>query len=1536
MQVAQSQNVLAGPLGLIPMCIHLGGRVSQESATASGFYIDLPLNRQSGLWRFGLPTGAGDPNLNSWVTSAFISSGMEHGVLEQLQGVSAVSTVNCLYQANTNGQKLILATLNNYSTVSGLLAAETKNKYNTKDKSDILANLTANITMLMSSGTNKLGFWGGYGYAKGSNDASGNLRSFVMGISGGQSGGSVDTPMLISSDFILGNFTTDPLYLYTPPVTQMPVLSRDPVRMIDGAFTVDSTDLSNGQGEPRGLAFSRHYDSNRRTDNSAGMAPGWTHNYIIQASERSDPAAGLGKSTPQAMAAFATGMRAAYEMFSGAPSQQYPQSLRWAATALAAKWAVDQLKSNAVSIALGSQTIQFNKQPDGTFTPPAGLSMTLTKPNGYALQQRHGNTFNFSPTNSKVASIVDLYGKTANFTYAGTNLHTVQDCWTRSLTFGYASGKLTSVTDGTRTVGFGYTNYSTTNYDLASVTDADASTWKFGYGTNHLLTTTKDATGRVMVQNFYDTNGGVTNQWSQGDSAKPTRFYISGQANVQMDPQGGRTTYYFDEKSRLTAVTDPLGNTSQTYYDGQDHVIERVSPMGEVSQFVYDGRNNLTQTVDPLTNTTTFIYDGNDDLQTVTNPRGKVTSYTYNAYHQVQTATAPNANNDPSKPVVTSFVYDPATGNLLTKTDPDSKKFTYSYDGWGMLSSILYPNNDHESFNNDIRGFVTNHLDGNNVLTVLTYNNRGGVLSKTVKRASGDVVTRVVYDANGNAQTSIDANTNSTSFTYSATGKLLTTTLPATPAGTAGLTNQYDSRDWLQFAINPLNNKSVYQYDSAGRLTNAADPLQHAVTSGYDDDGRATWVQSPLASSAQITQFGYNARGEPICATNPASKVVGRLYDANGNLLVVTNERSKVFAMSYYDDNRLSTSKTPLLKATTITYNKRGLVETLKDPLNRLTTTLYDDRGRLQTKTDPVGGSTYTYDKNNNLLTHAENGRQIVRKYDELNRLTNCVDEAGNNVGAEYDNNGNLTRLIYPGATAWVKYRYDSLNHLTNMVDWLGHTVNYQYDIAGRLTNMARHNQTSRRLAYDAANRLTNIAEIGPGAAVIASWAITPDEAGRTRSVTVTPTAVNRMEQSRSMTFDDDNRLSKFRDLRVSYDDAGNLTKGPLTLLGGLVNFAYDTRNRLTCTGPQGVIAGVGYSYDCEGRRVSVTNGASVATFVPNPFSALAQPLTRTANSATTYYIYAPGIGLVYQIDSAGAYKAYHFDLRGSTAAITDGSGNVTDRVEYSPYGGITWRNGATDTPFLFNGRFGVITDANGLLFMRARYYSPLLCRFLNADPLGMAGGLNWYAYANGNPIDEADPFGLCSSSAGMNSQNNSVPNLTMTALPNDIGPQFGPYYNPKLPTTVQVNYPTEDANMRDLNAALTVGKMALDVGVIVATTMATDGLGDFLLGAKWTEEGIIYLRTDAAGAEYVGQAENAARYAARQAEHQANNPTARFTYQELERVPANTRRSLNVAEEDWIRAGGGPRSTGGSLQNARHQMNDLDYRKAGGTITYP
>ena len=134
----------------------------------------------------------------------------------------------------------------------------------------------------------------------------------------------------------------------------------------------------------------------------------------------------------------------------------------------------------------------------------------------------------------------------------------------------------------------------------------------------------------------------------------------------------------------------------------------------------------------------------------------------------------------------------------------------------------------------------------------------------------------------------------------------------------------------------------------------------------------------------------------------------------------------------------------------------------------------------------------------------------------------------------------------------------------------------------------------------------------------------------------------------------------------------------------------------------------------------------------------------RIKNGVTNYYIY--GAGLMYQItETATATNTltYHYDYRGSTIALSNDRGLVTDRIEYSAYGLTTYHVGMTDTPFLFNGRYGVQTDANGLLYMRARYYNPYLCRFINPDPTGFSGGLNFYTYANGNPVSYLDPFGL-------------------------------------------------------------------------------------------------------------------------------------------------------------------------------------------------
>ncbi len=165
--------------------------------------------------------------------------------------------------------------------------------------------------------------------------------------------------------------------------------------------------------------------------------------------------------------------------------------------------------------------------------------------------------------------------------------------------------------------------------------------------------------------------------------------------------------------------------------------------------------------------------------------------------------------------------------------------------------------------------------------------------------------------------------------------------------------------------------------------------------------------------------------------------------------------------------------------------------------------------------------------------------------------------------------------------------------------------------------------------------------------------------------------------------------------------------------------------------------------------------------------------------TATTYYVY--GLGLLGQeeADAQGnaVYRQYHFDARGSTVLLTDGSGAVTDAFSYGPYGEDFGRTGSTDTPFRFHGRFGVQTDPNGLLSMRARAYHPLLRRFLTRDALlgsfspGVA--LSRYAFANGNPVSLVDPFGLCADGGFLAKLNRGLFDLVSALNPFNAGNAF-------------------------------------------------------------------------------------------------------------------------------------------------------------------
>jgi RHS repeat-associated protein len=62
-----------------------------------------------------------------------------------------------------------------------------------------------------------------------------------------------------------------------------------------------------------------------------------------------------------------------------------------------------------------------------------------------------------------------------------------------------------------------------------------------------------------------------------------------------------------------------------------------------------------------------------------------------------------------------------------------------------------------------------------------------------------------------------------------------------------------------------------------------------------------------------------------------------------------------------------------------------------------------------------------------------------------------------------------------------------------------------------------------------------------------------------------------------------------------------------------------------------------------------------------------------------------------------------------------------------------------TGGPFAYTGAEFNSTDE--LLYLRNRYYSPASQRFISEDPIGLGGGINAYAYVDGNPISAVDPL---------------------------------------------------------------------------------------------------------------------------------------------------------------------------------------------------
>jgi RHS repeat-associated protein len=1456
LQTELSDDLLAQQSGQLEQNHYRLGRMGQE--TGRGYYVDVYMELTGVFPATGIGTADFINDNQFFDVSTYLASAMEHGVIEQLQSsnIVAASTVKMIEIASTNSQPIYMANSANWSSVSGSLVG-----YNSS-VTNALSSAIANgaILLLPQNGANQVngaGSWSGDAYVQLVSNSSG--RSMGMIIGGGYNGGyDSDPTATVNPGYVQQADQSQSTYVVPTSAFLSSSTAGDPINMADGTFQVDNVDLSLGQAAPRGISLERYYSTEFRNYNFAGMASGWLHNYYFKASLVSAPQPSLGTTTPQQMAPMLVATCAALNFYNNLS----PTPKNWTVTALISKWAIDQIINNAVSVCMGKDTVQFIKQPDGSYTPPAGCSMTLAKNgSGYNLQQRHGNLFQFG-ANSSLTNIVDQYGRAMKFTYNASNqVSTITDWTNRSLTFNYTSGQLLSINDNSspsRTVHYGYSGTNSAQADLTSFTDAEGKTSTYAYDTNHEIVATFDALTHMVSSNMYDGFGHVVVQFSQGDATKLWQIFASGFQTTVIDPAGGQQQYVYDDLSRQISFQDALGHVSQTFYDGQDQVVMSVSPLNETNQAIFDANHNVLYSVDPLGFTNQFVYDGNNNLIRSIDPRGNPSTFGYNAQFSLTGST--NGAGD-----FVNYAFN-SDGTLHTRTD-SSGTTTYGFDTYGQVNSITYPGSlGSESFVSSSLGDVTTHTDANGNVTAFSYNNRRQLTNAV---APTNLTVKVSFDAVGNVAATTDARGNVTSNTWSATRHLLATILPATPQGVPVVTNAYDSRDWPTKTVDPLLNPTLYTNDLAGRMISVTDPVLRTTTFGFDADGRKL---AAVNAAQETNSQTWDARGSLLKFTDGAGHFSTRAYDAAGNQINLTNRNGKLWQFKFDTANRLTNSITPLGHSSSVTFNHQGLPATVKDAAGQTTSLYYDAKGRLTNRTDNVATTLYSFDANDNPKSVVENGLTNSWTYDAYNRVSTYRDVYGNLIQYHFDASGNLTNLVYPGGRN-VYYAFDSLNRMTNVTDWSGRKTSIGYDLNSHVTSIVRPNGSYRTIAYDATGQATNILEQMANSLPIAWFRFNWTNSGNLGWEFGAPLPHTNAPPTRTMTYDIDNRLYSVDENTVSVDTNGNLTSGPLTN-DTFATYAFDARNRLLNVG------GVTNAYDAMNNRIGQTFGTNSSIFVVNPNAALPQVLMRIKNGITNYYIY--GAGLLYQITETAAATntlTYHFDYRGSTIALSADSGLVTDRIEYSAYGLMTYRAGTSDTPFLFNGRYGVMTDPNSLLYMRARYYNPFLCRFINADPSGFSGGLNFYAFANGNPVSLLDPFGMGALGEGLvmsswvDTSQNSVPNASVT-LPGSIysdcptiSPSYsGPYLsqgNPNAqPYIASVSAdPASYSAFSDIAGSQLTPEQAAMYAAPISMFLPLPGLGA-ADGTMATQEGLINISQHLAqGVDYGIEPANIAMY---------------------------------------------------------------------------
>jgi len=793
---------------------------------------------------------------------------------------------------------------------------------------------------------------------------------------------------------------------------------------------------------------------------------------------------------------------------------------------------------------------------------------------------------------------------------------------------------------------------------------------------------------------------------SSGTLKEEMRFFYDGATAYTTAPTDGNLTrqddwldtasafltseFEYDSYGNRTAEEDPLGHRTEFYFDTAYHLF-----MVETRDALYatDNRHKTTATWDVVCQLPDKEYDLNV----------QETDHTYDNLCRETRVDLPGGNF-----IITSFnnIGTPTTQYVETQTPPA--------DGSGNLWTRIYFDGLGRTYQTLAKGPASNQ----NIRVDYGWNDRSKVASETTPYYPSDTVrtTTYGYDQLDRLTKTTFPDSNDLEWSYG-----LSSNNPGVETVTSKdelnrpLTIHYDAYDRYVRRVQTLSGSSVntlYSWDVLDRLVAVEDHAGNDWTYSYDSLGRRTAASDPDLGS---WSYVYDNAGRLTDQTDSRGQVTHNTWDAIDRMLTSTSRYGTggaVTTIYTYDEARTG-------------YFNVGRQTTLSDPDATIEQD-FDAAQRLARKTYTVDSTDYVFETG-----YDAGGRVLWQSYPDGDSAGSSGTPIGyDGAGRQKSIPGVVSSITYnaPGSVlvftrtngAVTTYGYHATRFWLMTIDAVAggttlQDIDYTRGVTGRINGVTSHltgeswtygyndldwlisatNTTNGSLTqsftYDSVGNMTSNSAIG-------TYTYPTPGSARPHAVISTP-------------------LGSY-----GYDAAGNMTSTPADML------VYDGDNRL-----EEVVGVVEFVYGPDGDRLKKIAGASTTLFFGGDAEIAGGTMTK----------YLPGDAK--RIGSGGSAETYwlHRDHLQSVRITTDDTAAIVMRANYKPYGEQLLSVSTVEDGKAYIGERQDVET--GLIYLHARYYDPVLGRFIQGDTLDpdiVGVDINRYAYALNNPVNLSDPNG--------------------------------------------------------------------------------------------------------------------------------------------------------------------------------------------------